>query len=78
MVEADRVVEADEDDDGHEGVPGQFDYDVGEHERLPAVGLARTFSDFVEGSLRDKVRHYLLHQLAEDGEQHEDGEHLIL
>ena len=78
LVETDGVVEAEKDNNGHEAVPGQFDDDVGEHEGLPAVSFAGSFANFVESALCNKVRHYLLHELAENGEEQEDGEHLVL
>ena len=77
-VHADGVVEGEEDDDGHEGVPGEFDDDVGEHEDLPRVGFRGAFAGLVEGALGDEVGEDLLHELPEDGHEHEDGEELVL
>jgi hypothetical protein len=78
VVEADRVVEAHEDDDSHKSVPGQFNGDVGDHESLPGVGSARALTNLVQGTLSDEVRHDLLNKLTEDSEQKEDREHLVL
>ncbi|TFA97843.1 hypothetical protein CCMA1212_010383 [Trichoderma ghanense] len=78
LVEADGVVDADEHDDGHERVPRDLGDDLGQHEDLPAVRLGRPLADLVERALDHKVRHLLLHQLPEDGEDVEDGEHLVL
>ena len=77
-IKADGIIEAKEYDDCHERVPRQLDKDVGKHEGLPAVGLAGSFTDFVESSLGHEVRHDLLHKLSEDGEEHENAEKLIL
>ena len=77
-VHADRVVEGEVDDGGHEGVPGEFDDDVGEHEDLPGVSFRGPLARFVEGPLGDKVGEHLLEELAEDGHEHEDGEELVL
>lgn len=77
-VEADGVVPCDEDEEAGEGVPGQLDDDVGEHEGAPGVGFRRPFARFVEGPLGDEVGHDLLDELAEDGEEHEDGKELVL
>lgn len=38
-VEADRVVPAEEDENSHERVPGDFDNDISHDEGLPGVGL---------------------------------------
>lgn len=78
VVQPDGVVPGEEDEHGHERIPGQLDDNVGDHECLPAIRLARALAHLVEGALGDEVRHDLLHELAEDGEQHEDGEHLVL
>lgn len=78
LVQADGVVPAEEDNYRHEGIPGQLDDDIGHDEDFPRVRLGRTFTDFVQGPLHDEVRHSLLHDVAEDGHKHEDGEELIL
>ena len=78
FVHADRVIPAKEDDDGHQRVPGQLDDDVGRDEDFPRVRLGRALADFVQGALHDEVRHGLLHDVAEDGHEHEDGEELVL
>lgn len=72
VLQADGVVEADEDDDGHESVPGEFDGDVGDHESLPGVGSAGSLTDLVKRALCDEMRHDLLHELTKDSEQQED------
>ena len=77
-VETDGVVPAEVHDGTHERVPGKLDNDLGEHKDLPAVDLGRALTDLVERTLDDEVRHGLLDELAEDGEQVEDGEHLVL
>lgn len=58
-IEADGVVPADEDEDGHECVPGELDEDVGEHEDGPGVGLCGSFAGFVERALGDEVGEHL-------------------
>ena len=78
LVQANRVVPAEEDEHSHEGVPGKFDNDVRDHECLPRIRLGRTFADLVQSTLGDEVRHDLLDQLTEDCHQHEDTEHLVL
>jgi hypothetical protein len=78
LLQADGVVEAEEDDHGHESVPGEFDGDVGDHESLPRVGSAGALADLVQGTLCYEVRHDLLTELTEDGEEQEDREHLVL
>jgi hypothetical protein len=77
-VQTNRVVPTKENDDSHKRVPREFDKDVGNHEGLPRVGLARTLANLVQGALSDEVRHDLLDQLTEDSHQHENGEHLVL
>ena len=77
-VQADGVVPADEDEEGGERVPREFDDDVGEHEGSPGVSLRGAFADLVEGALGDEVGHDLLGELAEDSHEHEDGEELVL
>ena len=72
MVQTDGVVPTKEDDDSAEGIPWKFNDDIGDHEGFPAICLTWTFADFVEGALGDEMRHYLLHELAEDGEEHEN------
>ena len=78
VVQADGVVPAGVDEDGHERVPGQLDEDVGHEEGLPAVALAGPLARLVQRALHHEVGHDLLHQVAEDGEEHEDAEHLVL
>lgn len=39
LVESNRVVPGEEDEDGHKTVPGDFDHDVGQHEDFPTVRL---------------------------------------
>jgi hypothetical protein len=78
LLQADGVVEADEDDDGHESVPREFDSDVGDHESLPRVGSAGALANLVQGTLCYEMRHDLLTELTEDGEEQEDREHLVL
>lgn len=78
VVESNWVIEAEEDDNGHERVPGEFYQDVCCHKCLPAVGLGGPLPDFVERTLRHEMRHYLLRKLTEDGEEHEYGKHLVL
>ena len=77
-VQTDRVVPAEEEEDGAKGRPGQFHQDVAEHECLPGICLGRTFANLVQRSLSDKVRHHLLDQLTENRHQHENTKHLIL
>lgn len=76
-VEPDGVVPCDEDEEAGESVPGEFDDDVREHEGAPGVYFRGPFARFVEGALGDEVGHDLLDELAEDGEEHEDGEELV-
>ena len=78
LVHADRVVPAEEYDDGHERVPGQLDEDVRRDEDSPRVRLGRALADFVQSALHDEVRHSLLYDVAEDGHEHKNGKELIL
>lgn len=78
VIESDWIIEAEEDDDRHECVPGQFHQNVCCHKCLPAVSLRWPLSDFIERTLRNEVRHDLLRKLTKDGEEHEDGKHLVL
>ena len=47
-VHADRVVEAEEHNDSHDGIPWEFDENVGEHKDLPGIGLGGPFAGFVQ------------------------------
>jgi hypothetical protein len=51
LVESDRVVPGEEDEDRHETVPRNFDENVGQHEYFPTVRLGRTLSNLIEISL---------------------------
>lgn len=78
VVEADGVIPGDEDEQAGNSVPGEFDNNVGQHEGAPVVSFRGAFAGFVEGTLGDEVGHDLLDKLAEDREEHEDGEELVL
>jgi hypothetical protein len=78
FVQSDGVVPTEEDQDCHKRIPGQLDDDVGDHEGFPGVCFGRALARFIQGALGDEVGHNLLNKLAEDGEEHEDGEHLVL
>lgn len=78
VVEPDGVVDAHKHDDRHERVPRNLDEHLRQHKDLPAVCLGGPLAHLVQGALRDKVRHLLLHQLAKDAEDVENGKHLIL
>lgn len=77
-IKPDGVVPGDEHQSGHEGVPGELNNDLREHKDLPAVDFGGTLADLIQGALDDEVRHSLLYELAEDGENVEDGKHLVL
>ena len=77
-VQAHGVVKANEDDDSHERVPRDLHEDVGRHEDLPGECLGGALADLEEGALCDEVGEDLLDQVAEEEEDHEDGEHLVL
>ena len=74
----DWIVIRGEDSDAHEDLVWYLDEDVGDEERRPAIGFARTFADLVQISLSDEARHDLLDQSREDGGQHEDTEYNVL
>ena len=76
--ETDGVVPGNEEKEAGNGIPGEFDNDVGEHEGAPVVSFRGALAHFVEGTLGDEVRHDLLNELAENSENHEDGEELVL
>ena len=78
LLEADGIVPAEERGHRHERVPRELYDDAGQHERLPRVGLGRALAHLIQRSLRDKVRHHLLHQVGEEDQEHEDGHHLVL
>lgn len=52
----DRVVEAGIHENASKSLPGDLDNDVGNDESLPRIGLARSFSNFVQVTLGDEVR----------------------
>ena len=66
VVQANGVVPAEEDEDAHQGVPREFDDDVGDDEDLPGVRLGGPLTHFVQRSLRDEVGHDLLDQVSKD------------
>ena len=78
VLHADRVVERDKREDGHEGLPWKLGDDVSSHERLPRVRFGGTFTRLVQSALSDECWHDLLDEIAEDGGEHEDREHLVL
>ena len=77
-IETDRIVEAEEQAHSRQSVPRELDEDVRQHERLPGVRLGRALTDLVQVALGNEVRHGLVDERAEDDEQHEHGEHLVL
>ena len=77
-VHADRVIPAKEDYHSHEGIPGQFDNDVGCDKDLPRECLGRAFANFVQGPLHNEMWHGLLDDVTENGHEHEDGKELVL
>lgn len=78
LVESDRVVDTNPHEQGHEGIPGDFNDNLRKHKHLPAVRLGGALAHFVERTLSHKVRHLLLDELTENTHQIEDGEHLVL
>jgi len=72
VLKTDWVVEADEDDDSHESVPGEFDGNVGDHESLPGVGSTGALANLIQRALSDEVRHDLLNELTEDSKEQEN------
>ena len=78
FMECDLLVPTEEHDDRHQRLPWKLNDDVTKHKCLPRIGLCWALPNFIQCSLNDKVRHDLLDELAEDGEQHENCEHLIL
>lgn len=48
FVQTNGVIVSEEEENRTQGIPGKLDDDVAEHEDFPAVGLGRTFADFVE------------------------------
>jgi len=55
-----------------------LDNDVGNEEGLPAIGLAGSLANLVEGALADEKGHDLVDQRGEDRGDHEDGEEHVL
>ena len=77
-IQTDRIVVREEKRYGGQCVPRELDEDVRQHERLPGVRLGRALTDLVQVALGNEVRHGLVDERAEDDEQHEHGEHLVL
>lgn len=69
LVEANRVVNREKQDRADEQVERQLDNDLSEKPRLPRVGLRRSFSRLIERALSSELRHNLLYQVAENGQQ---------
>lgn len=78
MLQAEQVVDGRVEQERGGRVVGHLGEHAGEEEGRPGVGFGRPLAGFVEGALRDEERHELLDELAEDGDEHEDGEHLVL
>lgn len=72
VLETNRVVHADEEDQGSKCIPRDFHDDVSDHESFPGVGLCWPFSRFVQISLRDEVWHRLVAHEDLDNEEHEE------
>ena len=51
MIQTDWIVEAEEHDDTHQGVPGELHDNVGDDEGFPGICLGRAFAGFVKSSL---------------------------
>ena len=67
-VVSDWVVPTEEQDRADKDRPKYFDQDVREDKDLPRVYLGGSFSNFVQTSLGDELRHDLLNELREHGE----------
>ena len=78
LVHTNGIIPTEEDDNGHERLPRNLNKNIRQHESFPGVCLCRAFADFVESTLSDEVGHDLLDKLSKNGEEHEDGEHLVL
>lgn len=68
-VVSDGVVPAEEEDGTDKDRPEDLDEDVRQDKDLPRVYFRWSFSDFVQTSLGDELRHDLLNQLTEHGEE---------
>lgn len=77
-IQADWIIPADIKEDSHERVPRHLNDDIRKDEYLPRIRLGRSFTGFVEISLRDEVGHDLLTDVSEYGQYHEDRVELVL
>ena len=74
LVHPNRLVEAEENQYCGEGISWEFDDDIASDKDLPRIGFRRPFAHFVQRTLRYEVRHDLLYEIPEDGEEHKDTE----